>query len=129
MKATDLKAFLEADLSGSDLKDLIAHEVAQWSTSLRERGRSASITLTGKIASLDVTRDKALRLLDALLTTELPPATFAYVLNALLLSGDVRWSNPTVRDLLVQLVITDTGTIELRDAWKARERLSGPTTA
>jgi hypothetical protein len=126
VKATDLSAFLKGELSGSDLQKLIAPEAGVWAASLRERGRSAPITLIGGFPSLDVTRNRALRLMDALLTSELSPVSVAYVLNALLISEDVRWTNPTVRNNIEQLVIPDTGAIEMREAWKVRDQLSAP---
>ena len=124
MKATDVRAFLEGTISGRELHSRVAAEAGTWAERLRERGRSAPISLVGEIGPLDMSLERVVLLLDALIRTELSPASFAYVLDALLLSDKVRWTREAAREQLEHLVIPDKGRIDMAHAWQARERLA-----
>ncbi len=125
MKATNLIAFLNGGIAGRDLQSQIAAEVDVWTKRLSERGRSAPVTLVGAIGSFDITRQGAMRLLDALITMELSPTSFTYVLDALLLSENFRWTSESVRELLEDLIPLESGlSIDIGHAWKAREHLT-----
>jgi hypothetical protein len=71
--------------------------------------------------------ERVILLLDAPIKTEFSPASFAYVLDALLLSDKVRWTREAAREQLEHLVIPDHGRIDMAHAWQARERLAAMT--
>lgn len=124
MQSANLIAFLNGDIAGHELQRQIAVEVDVWAKKLSERGRSAPITLVGATGSFDITRQGAMRLLDALIRMELSPASFAYVLDALLLSENFRWTSEAVRDLLEDLITPEPGhSIDMGHARKAHDTL------
>jgi hypothetical protein len=124
MNAADVVLFLSGDASGHDLQAKIGPEVREWADRLRERGRSAAIILTGMNGTFDVTPNRAVRLLDAFLSSELTQESFAYILDALLLDERFRWTSHLARESLETIIGPESKReLDKRKAWKAREEL------
>jgi hypothetical protein len=98
-----LVAFLNGQLSGHEFQVHLNDEVIIWADRLRERGRSASIHLSGHRHLGELTPRRAIRLLDALISTELTPTAFLYILDAILTTDRIRWPVSAVRDNLEEL--------------------------
>ena len=107
MNAADLVAFLSGELSASNFDDKIRPEVERWAARLSERGRSAAIILVGSFPRVDITPEFAARFLDAYLSSMLRPASFAYVLDALLLDERFQWTNISLRNAIEHVLGTD----------------------
>jgi hypothetical protein len=124
MIAADLIEYLSGHLPATELQAKVEPEVLMWAKQLSERGRSASVVLHGMDNFFDVTLEHALRLLDALISRDLMPATFAYVLDALLLDEKFRWAREDVRDAMEHVLGSQyPKQLDLRRAWKVRAEL------
>lgn len=124
MNASDVIAFLSGDLAAQDFQARIEPEVAVWAARLSERGRSASISLTGMQAPFDVTPQRAGVLLDAFIADEFPAASFAYVLDAILLEEKFRWTSLTVREAMEHVLGSEyPKSMDKRRAWQVRTEL------
>ncbi|MEZ0260206.1 MAG: hypothetical protein ACAH80_04310 [Alphaproteobacteria bacterium] len=100
MNASDLRAFLLGDLAAKEFQSLLNKETEAWAKRLSERGRSAPISLLGMYEPIDITPKRALVLLDAYITGDFSAASYAYVLDALLLSEHAIWTDLSVRDAM-----------------------------
>jgi len=124
MRGSDLEAFLTGERSGMEFQARIQGEVRAWTAKLSERGRSAPITLLGPTRGFEVTPAAAMRLLDALIGSELSGPAFAYVLDALLMSDAYRWTSEPVRESLEAVLSVEAECeIDMGRAWKARREL------
>ncbi len=124
MKTSDLIKFLHGNLDAKALQFRISKEVDEWVVLLAKRGSSAPISLLGPAESTTVTSTAIANLLDALLTSELTPAAFSYVVDAMLMSGSFSWPDNQVRDLVEGLVnVEDSPNVDLRAAVQARKVL------
>jgi hypothetical protein len=100
MNAANIIAFLNGSLSAKELQKKIEPEVTAWANRLSERGRSAPIVLTNMQGHVDVTPQHADKLLSSLMTDDISSASFAYILDALLLEERFRWTSITARDAM-----------------------------
>lgn len=124
MNAPDLIAFLSGELPALEFQARIEPEVEMWAARLAERGRSASISLVGMREPADVTPQRATALLDAYLSNEFSAASFAYVLDALLLEQKFRWTSLAVRDAMEHVLGSEYPKhMDKQRAWKVRIEL------
>ena len=124
MNANTLLAFLTGDISGAALQADIGAEVDSWAQRLSERGRSAAVALIGMNRPVDITLERAARLLDSYITSELLPASFAYVLDALLLDDRFRWTSLSVREAMEYVLGQEyPRKLDRRRAWKVKAEL------
>jgi|CXWL01.1.fsa_nt_gi hypothetical protein len=127
MDGKKLLAFLNGEITGIELQRHIEPEVVIWIDKLRERGRSASVQLTGHGHLTDMTAQRAILILDALIKNELPETSFSYVLEALLMSDRINWPNTEVLDSMEILSDPErSGYVDLTVAKAVRNRLSNP---
>lgn len=124
MNASDVIDFLSGKVTAGDLQARIEPEVAIWASRLSERGRSAPVSLVGMREQSDVTPERASVLLDAYIADELPAASFAYVLDALLLERKFRWTSLTVREAMEHVLGSEYPTyMDKQRAWQVRTEL------
>ena len=120
-----LVAFLDGELSGPEFQVHLKDEVATWANRLREGGRSAPIRLSGRGHLGDMTPRQAIRLLDALISTELTPPAFMYVLDAILITDRIRWPVAGVREHLEVLSNPEVAdSVDMASAIAARKMLA-----
>jgi len=81
-----LLAFLNGKVSGREFQVHVNAEVAAWIKKLRERGRSAPVYLNGDGHLVDMAPRHVARMLDSLMSNDMKPSAFLYVLDVLLMS-------------------------------------------
>lgn len=124
MNAADLIAFLSGDLAADELQQRIAPEVQAWAERLSERGRSAPISVFGMRQPVDVTPERAARLLDAFIRNDVSQESFAYLLDALLIEQRFRWTSILVREILEHVLGSEyPRKLDKERAWRAKAEL------
>ncbi len=112
-------------MAGPDFESSLKPEVEAWIARLKERGRSASVYLSGTGDLVDPTPRQMVRLLDAVISTEIRPASFLYALEALLMSPRTRWQVPKLRNYMESLADPETpSSIDVTLAIALRKKIS-----
>jgi hypothetical protein len=120
-----LVAFLDGKLAASDFQKHLKPEVEQWVSKLSERGRSASVHLSGSGQLAALTPRQLARILDALISTEMAPAAFLYALDALLMSPRVSWPIFQLRGYMESLSNPENAlAVDMALAIKVRKKIS-----